>query len=66
MLISNNIENVQVESEVRNSGNVKIPKSNQRPELTESDEGFIYYDYNLKKMILWTGKKWMNLDGTKL
>ena len=45
-IVSNNIENVQVESEVRNSGNVKIPKSNQRPELTESDEGFIYYDYN--------------------
>lgn len=38
----------------------------QRPTLTSNDEGFQYYDSTLKKMILWNGTSWVNLDGTAL
>jgi hypothetical protein len=40
--------------------------STQRPTLTSNDEGFQYYDSTLKKMILWNGTAWVNLDGTPL
>ena len=38
----------------------------QRPALSETDEGFEYYDSTLKKKILWNGTAWTNLDGTPL
>ena len=31
-----------------------------------ADEGFEYYDTNLKKKILWNGTTWVNLDNTNL
>lgn len=40
--------------------------STQRPTLISNDEGFQYYDSTLKKMILWNGTAWVNLDGTPL
>lgn len=40
--------------------------SNNRPVLTEQDEGFEYYDSTLKKKILWNGTTWVNFDGTIL
>lgn len=40
--------------------------TNNRPSLNSKDEGFEYYDTNLKKKILWEGTKWVNLDGTSL
>lgn len=40
--------------------------TNNRPTLTSDDEGFQYYDSTLKKMILWNGSEWTNLDGTAL
>lgn len=50
-------------------GNIaKIAKGNtsQRPSLNEKNEGFEYYDTNLKKKILWSGIAWVNLDGSPL
>lgn len=38
----------------------------QRPELTSTDEGCEYYDSTLKKKILWNGTAWVNIDGTAL
>lgn len=38
----------------------------ERPTLTTMDEGFIYYDRDLLKLILWKGTAWTNLDGTTL
>lgn len=38
----------------------------QRPTLTNVDEGFEYYDNVLKKKILWNGIAWVNMDGTAL
>ena len=38
----------------------------QRPTNTIISEGFEYYDSTLKKMILWNGTAWTNLDGTAL
>lgn len=38
----------------------------QRPTNTIISEGFEYYDSTLKKMILWNGTSWVNLDGTAL
>lgn len=37
-----------------------------RPSLTNDDEGFTFYDATLKKMILWNGTTWVNMDGTEL
>lgn len=38
----------------------------ERPTLTTTDDGFIYYDRDLLKLILWTGTAWTNVDGTTL
>ena len=41
--------------------------SSQRPTaLVSSDSGFTYYDGTLKKMILWNGTTWVNMDGSTL
>lgn len=40
--------------------------TNNRPTLSNKDEGFEYYDTTLKKKILWNGTVWVNLDGTEL
>ena len=40
--------------------------TNSRPTLSNTDEGFEYYDITLKKKILWNGTAWVNLDGTEL
>lgn len=39
-----------------------------RPELTEADAGEYYYDNatGIKKIIMWNGTDWVNLDGTPL
>ena len=46
---------------------IKIEDSgttNDRPTIKE--EGRTYYDTDLKKMILWNGSAWVNMDGTAL
>lgn len=46
---------------------IKIEDSgttNDRPNIKE--EGRTYYDTDLKKMILWNGTAWVNMDGTAL
>lgn len=39
-----------------------------RPELTEADAGEYYYDNTtgIKKIIMWNGTEWVNIDGTPL
>lgn len=44
----------------------KYGNTSSRPQLDSSMEGFTYYDSTLKKMILWNGTTWVNLDGTAL
>ena len=44
----------------------KYGDTSSRPQLDSSMEGFTYYDSTLKKMILWNGSAWVNLDGTEL
>lgn len=44
----------------------KYGDTNSRPQLDSSMEGFTYYDSTLKKMILWNGTAWVNLNGTEL
>ena len=40
--------------------------TNSRPTLSNTDEGFEYYDSTLKKKILWNGTEWANMDGSIL
>ncbi len=40
--------------------------SDNKPQLSEHEEGFEYYDTTIKKKILWNGTSWVNLDGTEL
>lgn len=40
--------------------------TDNRPTLSNTDEGFEYYDTTLKKKILWNSTTWVNLDGTEL
>ena len=40
--------------------------TNNRPTLSNEDEGYEYYDTTLKKKILWNGINWVNVDGTAL
>ena len=60
--------NIQASLESINKISQKINKgiSTQRPALSDSDEGFQYYDTTLKKMILWNGTAWTNVDGSTL
>ena len=41
----------------------KYGTTDQRPVLTSSDTGFIYYDTSLLKLIVWTGNVWRESDG---
>ena len=43
-----------------------VGTSSERPNLTNLDEGFEYYDTTLKKKIIWNGTTWVNIDGTEL
>lgn len=45
---------------------VKSGPTSNRPAFTEYIEGFTFYDTDLKKMILWNGTDWVNMDGTEL
>lgn len=38
----------------------------ERPTLTAEDDGFVYYDRDLLKLILWNGTAWVNVDGTTI
>ena len=38
----------------------------ERPAMNQNYIGATYYDTTLKKMILWNGKAWTNLDGSAL
>lgn len=38
----------------------------ERPTLRIDDDGYPFYDRELKKYILWDGTDWTNLDGTPL
>ena len=38
----------------------------ERPTLTTADDGFVYYDRTLLKLILWNGTAWRNVNGTTL
>lgn len=40
--------------------------TSQRPTLSDTDEGFKYYDTTLKKYIVWNGTTWTNMDGSTL
>lgn len=40
--------------------------SSERPTLTSTNAGFVYYDTTLKKKILWNGTAWVNMDGINL
>ena len=54
---------------VNSSGNAAYLNkgdTQQRPTLTNADDGFEYYDTILKKKILWNGIAWVNMDGTVL
>lgn len=37
-----------------------------RPSLDSSYEGILLYDKTLKKMVLWNGSAWVNVDGAEL
>ena len=53
----------------RTAANYPYMKGKTRPEYTIKDiqsEGSYMYDINLKKMILWNGSSWVNVDGTSL
>lgn len=38
----------------------------KRPTVIPDDVGFLYYDTDLKKYIVWNGTEWTNMDGTSL
>lgn len=40
--------------------------SGQRPILDSEDVGIQYYDTTLKKVIVWDGTKWINVNGSTL
>lgn len=67
-IIDGMFENIIVSGTFKALGNIVLRKGNteKRPVLTESMEGFEYYDTTLKKKILWNGTAWVNLDGTEL
>lgn len=44
--------------EYRNIGN-----TTDRPQLTENDKGFYYFDTTINKPIWWTGTKWVDATG---
>lgn len=46
--------------------NKKKGTTAERPTLQSADSGFMYYDTDLKKYIVWNGESWTNLDGTVL
>lgn len=50
----------------RLNGLVKVGNDTQRPTLSVYEAGFTFYDRTLKKMILWNGTEWVNMDGSTL
>lgn len=38
----------------------------ERPNLTTLDDGYPFFDRNLKKYICWSGEEWVNFDGSPL
>lgn len=38
----------------------------ERPVLTTADDGYLYYDRTLLKVIVWSGTAWVNVNGTVL
>lgn len=38
----------------------------ERPVLTSEDDGFLYFDRDLLKMIVWSGTVWVNVNGSTL
>lgn len=42
---------------------LSVGTTGQRPTLTRDEIGFIYFDYNLDKPILWNGARWSSFDG---
>ena len=40
--------------------------TSNRPTLTSTDTGFIFFDTTLGKSIVWNGTAWVNMDGTAL
>ncbi len=67
-IIDGMFENIIVSGTFKALGNIVLRKGStgKRPVLTESMDGFEYYDTTLKKKILWNGSAWVNLDGTAL
>lgn len=49
-----------------NSNAIGRGETNQRPTLTSAENGFIFYDKTLSKIIVWNGVNWVNADGTTL
>ena len=45
---------------------LKKGKTNNRPVLETKNSGFIYYDIDINKYIVWNGTEWTNMDGTNL
>lgn len=41
-------------------------ETTERPNLTTGEDGFVYYDRTLLKLILWNGTAWTNVDGTTI
>lgn len=68
---SDNIKNGECLLDV-NNGSVALKKGfiNQRPVFPAKNKdamsGFIFYDKTLKKMILFNGESWVNMDGSRL
>lgn len=48
-----------------NDVHIEIPKSGSiRPKLTESYKGCSFFDEELGRLIIWSGRRWLNVDGT--
>lgn len=50
----------------RLNGLSRYGHTSERPSLTARDAGFLFYDRDILKMILWNGSAWVNMDGTAL
>ena len=63
---NNSITYINPKGTVIINGSKDFGSTSNRPILTEINKGFQYYDSTLKKMILWNGTSWVNLDGSAL
>ncbi len=64
--VTENAVNVDIKQSKKNINNIHLPSHSSRPSLTSGDEGTTFYDSELKKMILWNGRSWTNIDGSRL